>query len=187
MVAQDAWDDVNTFSLNKVAPHVNVIPYADETAIADLRYRESPYYRSLNGTWKFYLAEDPAVCPSNFYKNSYDVSNWADITVPGNIETQGFGIPVYANIHNEFPSNPPYAPREMNPTGCYVYDFQVPESWRSRHIFIKFGAVKSAMYLYINGTRVGYSEDSKTPAEWDITKFVHPGQNRLAVKVIRFS
>ena len=187
VVAQDAWDDVNTFSLNKVAPHVNVIPYADETAIADLRYRESPYYRSLNGTWKFYLAKDPAVCPSNFYKNSYDVSNWADITVPGNIETQGFGIPVYANIHNEFPSNPPYAPREMNPTGCYVYDFQVPESWRSRHIFIKFGAVKSAMYLYINGTRVGYSEDSKTPAEWDITKFVHPGQNRLAVKVIRFS
>ena len=185
--AQDAWDDVNTFSLNKVAAHANVIPYADESAIADLRYRESPYYRSLNGTWKFYLAEDPAVCPPNFYDNGYDVSDWADIAVPGNIETQGFGIPVYTNISNEFPSNPPYAPREMNPTGCYVYDFQVPESWRSRHIYIKFGAVKSAMYLYINGIRVGYSEDSKTPAEWDITKYVHPGQNRLAVKVIRFS
>jgi len=185
--AQDAWDDVNTFSLNKVAAHANVIPYADESAIADLRYRESPYYRSLNGTWKFHLAEDPAVCPPNFYDNGYDVSDWADIAVPGNIETQGFGIPVYTNISNEFPSNPPYAPREMNPTGCYVYDFQVPESWRSRHIYIKFGAVKSAMYLYINGIRVGYSEDSKTPAEWDITKYVHPGQNRLAVKVIRFS
>ena len=185
--AQDAWDDVNTFSLNKVAAHANVIPYADESAIADLRYRESPYYRSLNGTWKFHLAEDPAVCPPNFYDNGYDVSDWADIAVPGNIETQGFGIPVYTNISNEFTSNPPYAPREMNPTGCYVYDFQVPESWRSRHIYIKFGAVKSAMYLYINGIRVGYSEDSKTPAEWDITKYVHPGQNRLAVKVIRFS
>lgn len=187
LMAQDAWDDVNTFSLNKVPPHVNVIPYADESAIAELRYRESPYYRNLNGTWKFFLAEDPAVCPPNFYSVGYDVSDWADIAVPGNIETQGFGIPVYTNISNEFPSQPPYAPREMNPTGCYVHDFQVPESWRGRHIFIKFGAVKSAMYLYINGTRVGYSEDSKTPAEWDITKYVHPGQNRLAVKVIRFS
>ena len=187
VAAQDAWDDVNTFSLNKVAPHVNVIPYADESAIADLRYRESPYYRSLNGTWKFFLAENPSACPANFFKNGYDVSLWADIAVPGNIETQGFGIPVYTNTHNEFPSNPPYAPREFNPTGCYVHDFQVPESWRNRRIFIKFGAVKSAMYLYVNGTRVGYSEDSKTPAEWDITNFVHPGHNRLAVKVIRFS
>lgn len=187
LMAQDAWDDVNTYSLNKVQPHANIIPYADEGAIADLRYRESPYYRSLNGTWKFYLAEDPAACPQGFFNTDFDAKGWADIAVPGNIEIQGFGIPVYANIHNEFPSNPPYAPRENNPTGCYVHDFQIPESWRGRQIFIKFGAVKSAMYLYVNGTRVGYSEDSKTPAEWDITKYVHPGENRLAVKVIRFS
>lgn len=187
LMAQDAWDDVNTYSINKVAPHTNVIPYADEGDIANLRYMESPYYRSLNGKWKFYLAEEPTACPKNFMKADFDASQWSDINVPGNIELQGFGIPVYTNTHNEFPSNPPYAPREFNPTGCYVHDFQVPESWRSRRIFMKFGAVRSAMYLYINGTRVGYSEDSKTPAEFEITKYVHPGQNRLAVKVIRFS
>lgn len=185
--AQDAWDDINTYSLGKVAPHTNIIPYADESAIADLLYTESPFYRSLNGTWKFAMAENPESCPKNFFLSDFDASEWDNISVPGNIETQGFGIPVYTNISNEFLSNPPYAPREFNPTGCYVHDFQIPESWRNRHIFIKFGAVKSAMYLYINGIRVGYSEDSKTPAEWDITKYVHPGQNRLAVKVIRFS
>lgn len=187
LMAQDPWDDVNTYSINKVAPHTNVIPYLDEGAIADLRYMESPYYRSLNGTWKFYLANNPDACPKNFYAADFDASQWSDIQVPGNIELQGFGTPVYVNVGNEFPSNPPYAPRDFNPTGCYVYDFQVPESWRSRHIFIKFGAVRSAMFLYVNGTRVGYSEDSKTPAEWDISKYVHPGQNRLAVKVIRWS
>lgn len=185
--AQDAWDDLNTFSLNKVAPHVNIIPYADEGDIPELRYYRSPYYRSLNGIWKIRVVDNPDECPKYFFQSDFDASSWDDIKVPGNIETQGFGIPVYANVHNEFPSNPPYAPRDFNPTGCYVTDFQVPESWHGRRVFIKFGAVRSAMYLYVNGTRVGYSEDSKTPAEWDITKYVHSGSNRLALKVIRWS
>ena len=191
--AQEDWNDVRTHSLNKVAPHVNVIPYADEEDIADLKYYASPYYRSLNGTWKIKVVDNPESCPKGFYEAGFNMQQWDDINVPGNIELQldasgkPFGIPVYTNMHNEFESNPPYAPTEYNPTGCYVQDFQVPESWRGRHVFVKFGAVKSAMYLYINGHKVGYSEDSKTPAEWEITKYVHPGQNRLAAKVIRFS
>ena len=185
--AQSEWNDVRVYSVNKVPPHTNIIPYADEEDIAYLKYYESPYYRSLNGTWKFKAVENPQLCPQNFFQNGYDVSGWDDIQVPGNIELQGFGIPVYTNMNNEFPSDPPNVPEDFNPTGCYVHDFQVPESWRSRRIFIKFGAVRSAMYLYVNGEKVGYSEDSKTPAEWDITKYVHPGQNRLAVEVIRFS
>ena len=187
LAAQEDWNDLNVYSVNKVSPHANVIPYADVSAIADLRYQESPFYRSLNGLWHFFLAENPNACPKDFFLVGYDVSQWDRIEVPGNIELQGFGVPVYTNTHNEFPSNPPYVPDSLNPTGCYVYDFQVPESWRNRRIFIKFGAVKSAMYLYVNGNRVGYSEDSKSPAEWEITKYVHPGQNRLAAKVIRFS
>ena len=193
LFAQEDWNDVNVYSINKVAPHVNVIPYADEEAIADLKYYESPFYKSLNGVWKLHMAENPESCPKDFYSVGYDVTHWSDIRVPGNIEIQRdkdgnpFGVPIYTNMRNEFPSNPPYAPTDFNPTGCYVCDFQLPESWRSRRTFIKFGAVKSAMYLYINGKKVGYSEDSKTPAEWEITKYVHPGRNRLAVKVIRFS
>ncbi|MBO4599154.1 MAG: hypothetical protein J5641_00280, partial [Bacteroidales bacterium] len=191
--AQDDWNDVRVYSINKVPPHVNVIPYADEEAIADLKYQESPYYRSLNGSWKIKVVENPESCPKGFYEAGFNAAHWDDISVPGNIELQfdgngkPFGIPVYTNVHNEFASNPPYAPTEFNPTGCYIHDFQVPESWRGRRVFIKFGAVKSAIYLYINGSRVGYSEDSKTPAEWEITKYIHPGQNRLAAKVIRFS
>ncbi|MBR3724662.1 MAG: hypothetical protein IKN11_04640 [Bacteroidales bacterium] len=185
--AQDDWNDIHVQSVAKVSPHTNVIPYAAEEDIALLKYQESPYYRSLNGTWKFHVAENPHACPKGFYLTDYNVSGWADIQVPGNIELQGFGTPVYTNMHNEFPSNPPYAPTEFNPTGCYVCDFSVPESWRNRRTVIKFGAVRSAMYLYMNGKRIGYSEDSKTPAEWDISKYVHPGQNRLAVMVIRFS
>lgn len=205
---QEDWNDVRVSSIGKVPPHVNVVPYADESGIAELRYFESPFYRSLNGRWKFYLAENPESCPKDFFMVGYDVSEWGDISVPGNIElnrpagigekgagddmgeelSEGYyGVPVYVNTRNEFPSNPPYAPTDFNPTGCYVHDFQVPESWRSRRVFIKFGAVKSAMYIYINGRKIGYSEDSKTPAEWDITQYVHPGQNRLAVEVIRFS
>jgi len=190
--AQEAWNDVRECSLNKLQPHTNVIPYANENAIADLRYRESPFYRSLNGKWKILMAENPEACPKDFFKNGYDVSEWDDIEVPGNIELQidrrgrPFGTPVYTNMRNEFPSNPPFAPTAYNPTGCYVHDFQVPETWRSRRVFIKFGAVKSAMYLYVNGILVGYSEDSKTPAEWDITRYAHVGNNRLAVKVLRF-
>ena len=193
LCAQDDWNDVRVYSVNKVAPHANVIPYADEEAIADLKYQESPFYRSLNGVWKFFMAENPESCPKGFFQAGYDVSHWDDIQVPGNIELQfdgdnkPFGIPVYTNMHNEFPSNPPYAPTDFNPTGCYVHFFQIPDSWRNRRVFIKFGAVKSAMYLYVNGHKVGYSEDSKTPAEWEITKFVRPGRNRLAAEVIRFS
>ncbi len=102
--AQDAWDDLNTFSLNKVAPHVNIIPYADEGDIPELRYYRSPYYRSLNGIWKIRVVDNPDECPKYFFQSDFDASSWDDIKVPGNIETQGFGIPVYANVHNEFPS-----------------------------------------------------------------------------------
>lgn len=185
--AQEAWNDVRVFTRNKMTPHANIIPYANEEDIALLKYQSSPFYRSLNGTWKFRIFENPDACTKGFYKNGFDLTGWDDIRVPGNIELQGFGIPVYLNVRNEFPSNPPYAPTEFNPTGCYVREFEVPDSWRGRRVIVKFGAVKSAMYLYVNGNMVGYSEDSKSPAEWDITKYVHSGRNRMAVKVIRFS
>ena len=122
--AQDDWNDVRTYSVNKAAPHANVIPYADEEDIADLKYQASPYYRSLNGTWKIKVVENPESCPKGFYEAGFNAEQWDDIDVPGNIELQlngegkPFGIPVYTNMHNEFESTPPYAPTEFNPTGC---------------------------------------------------------------------
>ena len=182
------WNDVTVCSVNKVAPRTNVIPYQDEEGIKNLDYRQSPYYRCINGNWKFNWVERPADKPEGFYEKGYDVSSWGEIAVPGNWELNGYGIPVYINQQNEFPSNQPYAPTEYNPVGCYVHSFSVPETWVGRNVYINFGAVKSAFYLWINGQFVGYSEDSKTPAEFDITPYLNKsGENTLAVEAYRFS
>lgn len=184
---KDWWNDVSVCEVNKVDPRTNVIPYRDEEGIENLEYQNSPYYQSLNGDWKFFWVEKPADKPEGFYKVGYDVTSWKTIPVPGNWEFNGYGIPVYLNTQNEFPSNPPYAPTEYNPVGCYVHDFYVPESWDGRKVYINFGAVKSAFYLWINGKFTGYSEDGKTPAEFDITPYLGEGKNTLAVEAYRFS
>ena len=165
-MAQLNWNNLKVFRVDKLLPHDRVIP-------------EGPWRMSLNGTWAFRYYDNPSQAKLN-------PSHWDSIQVPGNIELQGFGVPVYVNMKNEFPSNPPFAPTDYNPTGVYACDFAVPESWKGRRTIVKFGAVKSAMYLYINGREVGYSEDSKTPAEWDITRFLHAGRNRMTVKVLRW-
>ncbi len=181
------WKDVSVFQVNKVEPRSNVIPYDDENGVENLDYQSSKYYKSLNGKWKFHWVERPADKPSGFYQTGYDVSGWDLIPVPGNWEFNGYGVPVYVNTRNEFPSNPPIVPEDYNPVGCYVHDFEVPAEWAGRNVYICFGALKSAFYLWINGQFVGYSEDSKTPAEFDITRYLQPGTNTLAVEAYRFS
>ena len=183
----DWWNDVSVCQVNKVAPRTNVIPYEDENGINDLKYMESPYYKCLNGYWKFNWVESPSEKPVDFYKEGYDVSAWDSIIVPGNWEMNGFGVPVYVNQKNEFPSDQPNAPTKYNPVGSYVNTFSVPQEWDGRNVYINFGAVKSAFYLWINGQFVGYSEDSKTPAEFDITPYIKDGENTLAVEAYRFS
>ena len=164
---QPYWNNLEVYRLNKVQPHDRIVPDG-------VRWR-----MSLNGTWKLACFDNPA-------KATLNPSRWDSIRVPGNVELQGFGIPVYVNMKNEFPGNPPYAPTDFNPTYVYARSFIFPDHWQGRRTIIKFGAVKSAMYLYINGREVGYSEDSKTPAEWDITKYLHEGKNDLKVKVLRW-
>ncbi|MBR6774567.1 MAG: chitobiase/beta-hexosaminidase C-terminal domain-containing protein [Bacteroidales bacterium] len=184
----DWWNDVSVYEVNKVAPRTNVIPYQDESGINKLDYRQSPYYKCINGEWKFNWVEKPSDKPQGFYKVGYDVSSWKTISVPGNWELNGYGVPVYINQQNEFPSNQPYAPKEYNPVGCYIHSFDIPEEWDGRKVYINFGAVKSAFYLWINGQFVGYSEDSKTPAEFDITEYLNKDEeNILAVEAYRFS
>ena len=183
----DWWNDVTVCEVNKVVPRTNVIPYGDENGINNLRYMESPYYRCLNGYWKFNWVESPSDKPVDFYKEGYDVASWDSIPVPGNWEMNGFGVPVYVNQKNEFPSDQPNAPTKYNPVGSYVHIFSVPQEWDGRNVYINFGAVKSAFYLWINGQFVGYSEDSKTPAEFDITPYLEDGENTLAVEAYRFS
>lgn len=183
---QERWNTLSIMEENKLTSHVNVIPYSDEAAIETLDYYGSSYCKSLNGTWKIKYVERPADIPQNFYSKKYNIDEWGKIKVPGNLELQGYGIPVYVNTINEFPANPPYVPKDYNPVGCYATDFEVPAEWKGRRVVLKFGAVKAAMELYINGKYVGYSEDSKTAAEFDITKYVTQGSNRLAMAVYRF-
>ena len=165
--AQPYWNNLEMYRLNKVQPHDRVIPEGDR------------WHINLNGTWRFAFFDTPDQATLN-------PKHWDSIQVPGNMELQGFGIPVYVNMKNEFPSNPPYAPTDYNPTGVYCRDFILPVTWQNRRTIIKFGAAKSALYLYINGQEVGYSQDSKTPAEWDITRYLRPGRNTVAAKVIRW-
>ena len=133
----------------------------------------------LDGVWAFAYFDNPQ-------QATLTPRQWDSIKVPGNIELQGFGVPVYVNMRNEFPSNPPLVPTDYNPVGVYARSFVLPEGWHERRTIVKFGAVKSAMYLYVNGQEVGYSEDSKTPAEWDITRYVREGSNSIKVKVLRW-
>ena len=171
----NAWNDVNIYEINKVTPRTDVIP----------RF-ELP--QCLNGDWKFCWVDSPSKAPEGFFKMDYDASGWNTIKVPANWELNGYGTPIYVNVDNEFrPNNPPYAPTVDNPVGCYLTDFEIPKYWKNRLTFINFGAVKSAFYIWVNGQFVGYSEDAKTNAEFDLTPFVKEGKNTLALKVYRFS
>ena len=164
---QPCWNNIEVYRLNKVQPHDRIVPDGEQ------------WHMSLNGTWKFAFFDNPA-------QATLAPQRWDTIHVPGNMELQGYGVPVYVNMKNEFPSNPPFAPVDYNPVGVYYRTFTLPATWQGRRTIIKFGAVKSAMYLYINGREVGYSQDSKTPAEWDITKYLVEGKNDLKVKVLRW-
>lgn len=191
------WENEAVFGINKEAGHATYVPYASiKQALADVA-AESPYYSSLNGAWKFNWVKQPSERPADFYKTSFDDSKWGTIPVPSNMEMEGYGTPIYTNYTYPFKNDPPRvmgevpqdwtAYREPNPVGSYRRYFNIPEDWDGKEIFINFDGVISAMYLWINGEKVGYSEGSMNPAEFNITKYVEPGRNLLAVEVYKYS
>lgn len=187
------------FNQNKEEPHASLMPFDNIANLLNNKKEDSPFYKSLNGTWKFNWVKNPADRPEDFFKSKYNVEDWDDIPVPSNWELEGYGIPIYVNIPYEFADgrnqitemqdpNPPQVPHNYNPVGSYRRNFTIPEDWKNRQVFIHFGAVKSAMYIWVNGKKVGYSQGSKTPAEWDITPYINSsGTNTLAVQVFRWS
>ncbi len=174
---------------NKVAPHSFFIPFPDEESAKTLINKASPFYKSLNGTWKFNWVENPASRPTDFMKPEFNVSDWDNIPVPSNWEMEGYGIPIYVNQPYEWTRDPqpPNVPHDYNPVGSYRRTFKIPNDWKEKEVYIHFGAVKSAFYIWINGKKVGYSQGSKTPAEWNITEFLNPGENIVAIQVYRWS
>ena len=172
----NAWNDVKVYEINRLYPRANVVPVGEQ------------WSQCLNGDWKFQWVDSPSKAPSDFYKEGYDASNWKTIKVPANWELNGYGMPIYVNVDNEFrPNEPPFAPTKDNPVGCYMTEFNIPEAWADRLTYINFGAVKSAYYVWVNGQFVGFTEDAKTNAEFDLTPYVKVGKNSLTMKVYRFS
>ena len=146
-------------------------------------------YLSLNGMWKFNWVRDPLDRPIDLYKIDFDDSNWDEIEVPSNWELNGYGVPIYLNHPYEFTyePEPPNIPEGYNPVGSYRKDFNIPGDWDDHRIVIHFGAVKSAFFIWVNGKKVGYSQGSKLPAEFDITEYVKMGNNVVALQVYRWS
>ncbi|OGU33907.1 MAG: beta-galactosidase, partial [Ignavibacteria bacterium GWB2_35_6b] len=189
LTAQNDWENHKIFNIGKEEPHAEIISYESFYKAVQGEIYESRFTKLLNGTWKFKWVNKPADRPVDFYKDDYNVSGWADIPVPSDWQMHGYGIPIYTNsIYPFSPNNPtpPNIPHEYNPVGSYKRNFTVPDEWENRQIILHFGGVNSAMYVWINGEAVGYSQDSKTPAEFNITKYLREGKNSLAVEVYRW-
>jgi len=147
----------------------------------------SQNYLSLDGTWSFAYTWGVDKRPADFYKPSFDVSGWKTIQVPGMMQSQGFGKPVFTNIKYPFPANEPFIPHDSNEVGSYRRDFDVPANWDGRDIFLHIGAAGAAYYIWVNGEKVGYSEDSKLPSEFNLTRFVRTGRNTIAIELYRWA
>jgi len=183
-------------SLNRMPMRSSAFAYENADLAKKSDKEKSTYFRSLNGIWKFNWVQNPLKRPVDFYKVDFNDTKWDNFKVPANWELNGYGLPIYLNQPYEFAGrkltgkdlNPPFdIPADNNPVGSYRKEFNFPENWDGRQIFIHLGAVKSAFFIWVNGIKVGYSEDSKLAAEFDITKYVKPGKNLVALQVYRWS
>ena len=179
------WENEAVFGINKLPARATSYSFASE---ADARAYDRSAARmvSLDGDWHFQFTPDSANRPTDFSAADFDASDWDTIDVPSCWERRGYGTPIYTNITYPFTPNPPLIDR-TNPVGSYVREFELPADWRDHRIILHFGGVSSAFYVWVNGERVGYSQDSRLPAEFDITNAILPGTNRVAVQVFRWS
>ncbi|WP_300812017.1 glycoside hydrolase family 2 TIM barrel-domain containing protein [uncultured Bacteroides sp.] len=204
--AKNYWEDETRFAENKEEGHATFLPYATEAEMtADKDYYRTPWtatkssrYSLLSGEWSFHFVPEPSLRPLDFYKEDYDVSGWETIPVPSNWEMQGYDRPIYANVEYPHANTPPYIDARkgfndggknygINPVGSYVRFFDLPNGWEKQRTFIHFGGIYSAAFVYLNGEYVGYSQGANNVAEFDLTRYLRPGKNRLAVQVFRWS
>lgn len=181
------WADEFTNTVGAEPARAYSLPLASvEDALTD-EVPDSPFVKSLDGTWRFNWCGAPALRPKDFWRTDYDDSEWYGVKVPGCVETQGFGTPIYRNFVYPHNATPPDVGAAYNPVSSYRTRFSVPADWRGRRIYIRFEGVYSAYYVWINGRKVGYAEDSCTAHEFDISQYIVDGENLLAVEVYRWS
>jgi beta-galactosidase len=187
---------------NKLPPHSSFTSF---TSKKDAQNNEPEYYKSLNGKWSFNWVKNPKDRPVRFMNPRIDVSSWDQINVPSNWEIEGYGVPIYVNHQYEFadykamiaddielvetfyPKNPGDVPNEYNPVGSYRREFTLDETWNDKEVFLHIGAMKSGGFVWLNGTYIGYSQGSKLPAEFSLTKALRKGKNTLALQIFRWT
>ncbi len=178
----NTWENPILVDENKEAPHATFMVFDKKEDVMVDDYSRSPFYRSLNGVWKFVYADKIQQRPTNFFEPALDDSKWNDLAVPSNWELKGFGIPIYTNIVYPYPKNPPFIGGD-NPVGTYRKNFTIPAGWSSKEVLLHFGSITGYAQVYVNGQHVGMTKASKSPAEFNITKYLKPGKNLLAVQV----
>lgn len=185
------WQDQQVNEVNRFKLHTDFFAYESQPLALQGDKTKSGNYLSLEGKWKFKFVENADERPTDFYKPDLDDSSWGEISVPGIWELNGYGDPVYVNIgypwKGHFKNNPPFVPNEHNHVGSYRRVISIPEGWNGKQVVAHFGSVTSNMYLFVNGQYVGYTEDSKVAAEFDITPYIHSGENLLSFQVFRWS
>ena len=195
------WENETVFEEHKEKGHATAIPYSSREAMSSDAYFLRPWltpasdlYLSLNGKWKFNYVDSTEERPTAFFEEGFDLSAWAEITVPSNWEMEGYGDPLYCNVEYPHANRPPYIERRepykdygVNPVGSYRRNFTLPQNWDGKQIFVHFGGIYSAAYVWINGSYVGYTQGANNDHEFDITRYARAGENSISVQVIRWS
>ncbi len=192
-------------SENKLDAHASFISFTSEKAALSFDLKQAEFLQSLDGLWKFNWTRSPKDRPTTFMNPSESVASWNNIKVPANWEVEGFGIPIYVNhqyefadfkapiaediefIDNIYPKDPGNVPDNYNPVGSYRRDFNIENSWNGKELFLHIGAMKSGGFVWLNGKYVGYSQGSKLPSEFNITKYAKPGTNTIALQIFRWT
>lgn len=193
----EPWQNPQVNEMNREPMHAHFTPFTNEANAlkqralpADVRFDVNPATErriTLDGTWKFLFSKNNDLCPKDFHKPGFSTRKWSKIEVPGSWELQGFDAPIYTDTRYPFPPNPPYVPTDYNPVGAYIREFTIPAGWEGMDVFLDFEGVESAYYVWVNGELAGYAEDSRLPSHFNITHLLKKGNNKLAVKVFRYS
>lgn len=191
------WANPRLTGINNLPPHASMVICPDTATAMRIEYVandqrvKSAFYRSLNGRWRYRYARNHTERIKDFWLADYNDRSWDTIMVPSNVEIQGYGVPIYVNVSYPWPRpwNPPYVPQDdrNNTINYYRRTFDLPKEWSGRRVFITFDGVNSFFYLWVNGQKVGMGKDSRTPVEFDITQYVRPGTNLIAVENLRWS
>ena len=190
MAQHDEWKNPEINAVNRAPMHTNYFAYSSSEEAAKADKENSSNFMTLNGIWKFNRVKNADARPTDFYRTDYNDKGWGQMKVPGVWEMNGYGDPIYVNVgyawRSQYKNNPPYVPIENNHVGSYRKEIIIPAEWSGKEIFAHFGSVTSNMYLWVNGKYVGYSEDSKLEAEFNLTKYLKLGKNLIAFQVFRW-